>query len=91
MAGFSLKDICVTTGNEEDLLKGLIAEAWNTMRTINWDTRSYCVFRPAVKAPYPIAKNFQTFYEGEGWHVVIHDQTGDQHFTIYSPEKVAHM
>jgi hypothetical protein len=83
MAGFAPKDIMVARGDDENTLKDLIIEAWEMMRKVNWDERHYCVFNPKGRIFYPIAKNFKSFYDGEGWNIDIVDEPTNIKFNIY--------
>jgi len=87
MAGYSLKDVSVVKGSEEDALKMVISEGWHMIKQINWDERDYCVFNPKTRIKYPVAKSFQVFFENEGWKVVIHENPTNMKFTIYKPVK----
>ena len=83
MAGFTLNDIKVATGNEEAILKQVIAEAWTTMKRTNWDDTRFCTINPSVVLTFSQAKSFQTFFENEGWFVQIKKATRNYTFDIY--------
>ena len=87
MAGYSLKDISIVKGQDEDILKTIIAEGWEILKKTNWDEREYCVYNPKRRVQYPVAKSFQIFYQNEGWKVSIHENPTNMKFTFYKPEK----
>jgi hypothetical protein len=83
MAGFSFEDISKVNGGEEDVLKKVIADAWATMKKTNWDDTNFCKINPKVSIPYPVAKNFQTFFESEGWKVKLKRENRNYLFDVY--------
>ena len=85
MAGYSLTDLLkYLPGNEETGLKQVIAQAWETMKKTNWDDTKFCTINPSIVMTFPMAKNFQAFYNNEGWFVVIKRKDRNYHFDIYN-------
>ncbi len=83
MAGFSPKDITVASNEEEPILKKLITDAWATMKRTNWDDTKYCTINPKNVLTFSQARNFKTFYDNEGWHVIIKRKDRNYFFDIY--------
>jgi len=83
MAGFTINDIRVAASHEEDVLKNVIAEAWVTMKRTNWDDTKFCTVVPAHVLTYSMAKNFQTFFQNEGWTVQIKKTGNNYLFDVY--------
>jgi len=83
MAGFTINDIKVAATNEEAALKQVISEAWVTMKRTNWDDTKFCTINPSVVMTYSQAKNFQTFFDNEGWTVQIKRADRNYFFDIY--------
>lgn len=83
MAGFTINDLKVAASHEEPTLKQVIAEAWVTMKRTNWDDTKFCTVNPKIVLTYSQAKNFQTFYESEGWTVQIKRADRNYFFDIY--------
>jgi hypothetical protein len=83
MAGYTLNDLKVAAAHEEPALKQSIAEAWVTMKRTNWDDTRFCTINPKVVFTYSMAKNFQTFWENEGWFVQIKRAERNYFFDIY--------
>ncbi len=83
MAGFSYNDIKVVAGNEETVLKQVIAEAWITMKRTNWDDTRFCTVNPSIVITYPVAKNFQSFFQNEGWYVQLKKDRRNYLFDVY--------
>jgi len=83
MAGFTINDIKVAASHEEAALKQTISEAWVTMKRTNWDDTKFCTINPNVVLTYSQAKNFQTFFENEGWTVQIKRADRNYFFDIY--------
>ncbi len=83
MAGFSFEDISKVQGEEEEALKRVITDAWVTMKKVNWDNTNFCKINPKITIPYPVAKNFQTFFENEGWKVTLKKENRNYLFDIY--------
>jgi hypothetical protein len=83
MAGFTINDLKVAASHEEAGLKQVISEAWVSMKRTNWDDTKFCTVHPAVVITYSQAKNFQTFYENEGWKVQIKRANRNYFFDIY--------
>jgi len=84
MPGFTINDIKVAAPHEEAALKQVISEAWVTMKRTNWDDTKFCTVNPTVVMSFSQAKNFQTFYQNEGWTVQIKRAQRNYFFDIYS-------
>jgi len=83
MAGFGPSDINNVTEEEEPVLKKVIAQAWQTMKRTNWQDTKYCTINPKNVLTYSQARNFKSFYEKEGWHVVIKRKERNYFFDVY--------
>ena len=83
MAGYTLQDLRVALPHEEAGVKQTIAEAWITMRRINWDDTRFCTINPKRMFSFTMAKNFQSFWENEGWFCVIKRAERNYFFDIY--------
>ncbi|HNX24203.1 MAG TPA: hypothetical protein PKG60_09135 [Spirochaetota bacterium] len=83
MAGFTINDIKVASSSEEAVLKQVISEAWVSMKRTNWDDTKFCTVNPSVVISYSQAKNFQSFFEGEGWTVQIKRSSRNYLFDVY--------
>ncbi len=83
MAGFSPTDIMRVSTEEEPLLKELIGHAWQTMKRTNWDNTKFCTVYPKKVLTFSQAKSFKSFYDTEGWHVVIKKKDRNYYFDIY--------
>lgn len=83
MAGFSPKDISVVTSEEETVLKQLIADAWATMKRTNWDDTKYCTINPKQVLTFSQAKSFKSFFDNEGWVVVVKRAERNYKFDVY--------
>jgi hypothetical protein len=88
MAGYSLNDIKIVPSHEEAGLKQVIAEAWESMKRTNWDDTKFCTINPSIVITYSMAKSFQTFYDNEGWTVVVKRSRNHRnyYFDIYNLE-----
>lgn len=84
MAGFTINDIQVAGSHEETALKQVIADAWVTMKRTNWDDTKFCTVMPSQVISYSMAKNFQTFFQNEGWTVQIKKAGNNYLFDVYS-------
>ncbi len=84
MAGYGLKDLQIAAPHEEPVLKQVIAEAWVTMKRTNWDDTKFCTVNPKTVLSYSQAKNFQAFWENEGWTVQIKRADRNYLFDIYN-------
>lgn len=84
MAGFTINDLKVAASHEEQGLKQLISEAWVSMKRTNWDDTKFCTVHPNIIITYSQAKNFQTFFENEGWKVQIKRAQRNYYFDIYN-------
>ena len=85
MAGYSLNDLRVAlTSTEEAGLKQVIAASWETMKRTNWDDTRFCTINPDLVMTYPMAKNFKSFYDNEGWDVVVKRKERNYYFDIYN-------
>lgn len=60
--GVMVLDISNIKGQEEDVLKYIVAEGWEMLKKVNWDNRDYCVYNPKKRVQYPIAKSFSVFF-----------------------------
>ncbi len=85
MAGFTLKDITIAKGVEEEKVKVMVAEAWELMKKVNWDARKFCLYNPKERVNYPISRSFKSYMESEGWDVVIIEEPNNFKFQIYRP------
>ena len=83
MAGYGINDIKVAAPHEEAVLKQVIAEAWVTMKRVNWDDTKFCTINPKAVLTFSQAKNFQVFWESEGWTVQIKRAERNYFFDIY--------
>ena len=83
MAGYSIKDLKTVTTQEEVGLKQTIAEAWVTMKRTNWDDTKFCTINPNVVLSFSQAKNFQIFFENEGWTVQLKRKDRNYFFDVY--------
>ncbi|MCL2156224.1 MAG: hypothetical protein FWH53_11210 [Leptospirales bacterium] len=71
MAGYSFNDLSIAPSHEEEGLKQTIAAAWETMKRTNWDDTKFCTVNPPITITYSMAKSFQSFFNNEGWNVVV--------------------
>ncbi len=83
MAGFTINDLKTVNAQEEAGLKQTIAEAWVAMKRTNWDDTKFCTVMPNIVLTYSQAKNFQTFFENEGWTVQIKRASRNYFFDVY--------
>ena len=86
MAGYGLDDLKVAAPHEEPLLKKVIAEAWVTMKRVNWDDTKFCTINPTAIITFSQAKSFQAFWMNEGWGVTIKREHRNYYFDIYRPD-----
>ncbi len=84
MAGYSINDLRVAAPHEEGTVKQLIAEAWVTMKRVNWDDTKFVTINPKVVLSFSQAKSFQVFWESEGWTVQIKKAERNYFFDIYN-------
>jgi hypothetical protein len=83
MAGYTLNDLKVAAPHEEPALKQTIADTWVTMKRVNWDDTRFCTINPKFVFTFSMAKNFQVFWENEGWFVQIKRAERNYYFDIY--------
>jgi hypothetical protein len=85
MAGYTLEDLRTVLPSEEEAgVKQVIAAAWETMKRTNWDDTKFCTINPTIVMTYPMAKNFQAFWNNEGWFCVIKRKERNYYYDIYN-------